>query len=46
MKNNSRKSWVYAVIGIIVLGIAYTACKDITPQPQRVETGVELKLSK
>ncbi len=46
MKNNNQKIWVYAVASIIVLGIVYTACKDITPEPKRIETDIELKLSK
>lgn len=37
---------LYAILGIIVLGVVYTACKDITPVQQKVENQVELKLSK
>ncbi len=46
MKNKSNKYILYLILGIIILGIVYTACKDITPEQQRVETSVELKLSK
>lgn len=37
---------LYLILGVIVLGIVYTACKDITPEQQRIESDVELKLSK
>lgn len=37
---------LYAFLGAIVLGVIYTACKDITPEQSRVETIVELKLAK
>ncbi len=46
MKNGKNKYIVYLILGVIVLGIAYTACKDITPAQQRIENKVELKLSK
>ncbi len=46
MKNRNNKYILYLILGVVVLGIAYTACKDITPEQQRVETNVELKLSK
>lgn len=46
MRNKNNKYILYLVLGIIVLGIAYTACKDITPEQQRIETKVEIKLSK
>ncbi len=37
---------MYVVLGVTILGIAYTACKDITPEQKRVETVMELKLTK
>lgn len=37
---------LYVVLGVIILGVAYTACKDITPVQEKVESQVELKLSK
>lgn len=37
---------LYLILGIIVLGVAYTACKDITPEQERIETQIELKLAK
>ncbi len=37
---------LYLILGIMVLGIAYTACKDITPEQQRIEQNIELKLAK
>ena len=37
---------LYFVLGIIVLGVIYTACKDITPEQNRVENSIELKLAK
>lgn len=46
MKSKSKKTTVYVILAVIVLGIAYTACKDITPEQQRVTADVELKLNK
>lgn len=46
MKNKNSKYVLYLVLCVIILGIAYTACKDITPKQERVEQNVELKLSK
>lgn len=46
MKNRNNKYVLYFVLGVIILGIAYTACKDITPKQERIEQTVELKLSK
>lgn len=37
---------LYLILGVIVLGVAYTACKDITPEQERVENLIELKLTK
>lgn len=37
---------LYLILGIIVLGVIYTACKDITPEQERVENSIELKLAK
>lgn len=37
---------LYVFLGIIVLGVVYTACKDITPEQNRVETTIELKMTK
>lgn len=37
---------IYAFLGAIIFGVIYTACKDITPEQNRVETIVELKLTK
>ena len=46
MKSKSKKTTVYVILAVIILGIAYTACKDITPEQQRVTADVELKLNK
>ena len=46
MKNKSSKTILYLFLILIVVGIAYTACKDISPKQQVVEANVELKLSK
>lgn len=43
MKN--RYAW-YIILLLLILGIAYTACKDITPEQEHLETELELKLSK
>ncbi len=37
---------LYIMLGVIVLGVVYTACKDITPPQQKVESEIELKLNK
>lgn len=37
---------LYVVLGIIILGVIYTAFKDITPEQKRVETSLELKIAK
>lgn len=37
---------LYVFLGIIVLGVVYTACKDITPEQNHVETTIELKMTK
>lgn len=46
MKSKSKKTTVYVILAVIILGIVYTACKDITPEQQRVTANVELKLNK
>ena len=37
---------LYAFWGVIILGVIYTACKDITPEQNRVESTIELKMAK
>lgn len=37
---------IYTFFFVIILGVIYTACKDITPEQNRVETTVELKMTK
>lgn len=46
MKNQNGRLILYIILGVIAIGIVYTACKDITPAQKRVETKVELKLGK
>ncbi len=46
MRSKNNKYMLYIILGIVVIGIAYTACKDINPEQQRIENNVELKLSK
>lgn len=46
MKKSSGKYVLYIILGIVVLSVAYTACKDITPEQKRIESNVELKVSK
>ncbi len=46
MKNRNNKYVLYLILFVIILGIVYTACKDITPKQERVEQNIELKLSK
>lgn len=37
---------LYLFLGVIIAGVAYTACKDITPEQERIENTIELKLTK
>ena len=37
---------LYIVLLVLVLGIIYTACKDITPKQERITNDIELKLSR
>ena len=46
MRSQSNKYILYVILAILVLGIAYTACMEITPQTSLIENKVELKLSK
>ena len=41
-----KKYGLYVVICVLLLGVAYTACKDITPKQETITTDVELKLNK
>lgn len=43
----TKKSYtIYLILLILILGVAYTACKDITPQQEQITQNVELKLNK
>ena len=46
MRNRNSKYYIYIIIGILLIGVGYTACKDITPEQKTVTQTVELKLSK
>ena len=46
MRNKSNKYILFIIIAILLIGVAYLACKDITPAMQTLEKHVELKLSK
>ena len=41
-----NKYILYAILLVLLVGIAYTACKDITPQQETITKNVELKLNK
>lgn len=45
MKTKNR-SMLYIFLIVLVAGIAYTACKDITPAQEHVQSDVNLKLNK
>ena len=45
MKTKNR-SLIYIFLIVLVAGIAYTACKDITPAPEHIQSDVDIKLSK
>lgn len=46
MKNKGNKYVLFIVLGLLVLGVLFLACKDITPTVEQVEEKVELKLGK
>lgn len=46
MKKDKTNYLYGAILLILLVGVLYTACKDITPEQTRVETNIELKLSK
>ena len=41
-----KKYGLYLIILILLLGITYTACKDITPKQETITNNIELKLNK
>lgn len=45
MKSN-KKNILYFFLLIVVLGVAYTASKDITPVQEHIESTLDLKLNK
>lgn len=45
MKTKNR-TFLWLFLLVLVIGIAYTACKDITPAQEHIENNVEIKLSK
>lgn len=45
MKEKNRYT-IYFVLLVCALGVIYTACKDITPEQERITNEIELKLSK
>lgn len=45
MKTRKRYS-IYIILLVLILGITYTACKDITPEQEQITENVELKLNK
>ena len=45
MRTN-KKYGIYIVLLVLILGVTYTACKDITPEQQQITENMELKLSK
>jgi hypothetical protein len=46
MKTKGSHYVLFTILGVIILGIIYTACKDITPEQETVENKIELKLVK
>ena len=37
---------LYIILALLVLGVIYTACKDITPTTEQISENIELKLNK
>jgi hypothetical protein len=46
MKNKNSKVAIYLFLILLVAGVIYTACKDITPKQEVVEKNIELKLTR
>ena len=46
MRSQNNMYILYVILAVLVFGIAYTACMDITPQKTLVEKNIELKLTK
>lgn len=46
MRSQSNKYILYFILAVLVLGIVYTSCMDITPKQTVIEKSVELKLTK
>lgn len=46
MRSGKGKFVFFLVLGIIIAAVVYTAAKDITPEQERVEANVEVKLTK
>lgn len=40
------KHLLYFILLVLAIGIAYTACKDITPEQEQITQKIELKLNK
>ena len=41
-----KRYGMYAILLILIIGVAYTACKDITPEQEQITENIELKLNK
>ena len=41
-----KKYFIYLILLFLVFGVVYTACKDITPEQNKVVENIELKLNK
>ncbi len=46
MKNKSNKVAVCLFLILVIAGVIYTACKDITPKQEVVEKAIEFKLAR
>ncbi len=43
---SKRNYIIYLILLVLVLGVVYTACKDITPEQEQIVKNIELKLNK
>lgn len=41
-----RNYVIYLILLFLIFGLVYTACKDITPEQEKIVENIELKLNK
>ena len=46
MMKTKKNYIIYLILLFLIFGVAYTACKDITPKQEKIVENIELKLNK